>query len=79
MRAVEAGQYYAAVLVAAAGFEFAARRAAEQLGIDGSLPLGRLVRELGRRTEDPEAAEKLATLNRLRKHHSSCAGRYAAH
>jgi hypothetical protein len=66
MQVVEAGQYYAGVLVAAAGFEFATRRAADQLGIDGTMPLGRLVRELGRRTEDAQAAEKLLTLNRLR-------------
>lgn len=67
MQSVEAGRYYAGVLVAAVGFEYAARRAAEQLGIDDTkMPLGRLLRELGRRTENPRAAEALATLNRLR-------------
>src|SRR5262249_38484406 len=33
-RAIDTKQYYAAVLLAAVGFEFAARQAASQLGID---------------------------------------------
>ena len=67
MEALENGQYYAAVLVAAVGFEYAARQAADQLGITvDRASLGRLLRELGRRTEDKQAMETLNSLNMLR-------------
>jgi hypothetical protein len=67
MQAVESGQYYAGAVAAAVGFEYATREAAKQLGIDGdTLALGRLVRDVSRRTEDKNATEALITLNRLR-------------
>jgi len=65
--AVESGQSYAGVLVAAVGFEYAARRCAEQLGIDAERKgLAPIVRELGRRTENKQAMETLNALNGLR-------------
>jgi hypothetical protein len=67
MEALEKGQYYAAVLVVAVGFEHAARQAADQLGIEADrVSLGRLLRELGRRTEEKQAMETLHSLNMLR-------------
>jgi HEPN domain-containing protein len=67
MEALEKGQYYAAVLVVAVGFEYAARQAADQLGISAKrASLGGLLRELGRRTEDKQAMETLHSLNMLR-------------
>jgi hypothetical protein len=66
-RAIETDQYYAAILLAAVGFEFAAREAGRQLGLDSDRAiLGRLVRELGRRTESRKAMETLNTLTKLR-------------
>jgi hypothetical protein len=65
--AIESGLSYAGVLVAAVGFEYAARRCAEQLGIDPERKgLAPIVRELGRRTENKQATETLDALNRLR-------------
>jgi hypothetical protein len=67
VHALDNGQHYAAALTAAVGFERAAREAADQIGIDGRrMSLGRLVSELGRRSEDPSAVETFITLNKLR-------------
>lgn len=66
-RAIDSGQYYTAVLLAAVGFEAAARECADQLGIDSKrMSLGRLARELGQRTENNNAEGTLSTLAKLR-------------
>lgn len=67
--AMASGQHYAAVILAAIGFEHAARNAADQLGIDSyKQSLGRLLRELAHRTETEKegALETFMTLSKLR-------------
>lgn len=65
--ALDSEQYLAAALIAAVGFEHAARQAADQLGISTErAALGRMLREIASRTEEPNAAGFLSDLNRLR-------------
>jgi hypothetical protein len=61
------GQYFAAVLVAAVGFEKNARDIAQGLQWDAlRVPLGRIIRELAPLLPSKQDAERLETLNRLR-------------